>query len=85
MSITDCELLYVNMASAVVYTDARVVRYLALIAALAAEADFVFIPEWPPENFWEERLCSRLEMVIASVELQHMLLLHYPLTVSRTI
>jgi len=40
-----------------------IVRYLALIAALAAEADFVFIPEWPPEMFWEEKLCSKLEMV----------------------
>jgi len=40
-----------------------IIRYLALIAALAAEADFVFIPEWPPEQFWEEKLCSKLEAV----------------------
>jgi len=40
-----------------------IVRYLALVAALAAEADYVFIPEWPPEQFWEERLCSKLESV----------------------
>ena len=40
-----------------------VFRYLALISALAAEADYVFIPEWPPEQYWEEKLCSKLEMV----------------------
>jgi len=40
-----------------------VVRYLALIAALAGEADYVFIPEWPPKQFWEEELCNKLEMV----------------------
>ena len=40
-----------------------VVRYLALISALACEADYVFIPEWPPEQFWEEKLCNKLEMV----------------------
>ncbi|KAH9408733.1 hypothetical protein TYRP_011001 [Tyrophagus putrescentiae] len=30
--------------------------YLALVAALASEADFVFIPEWPPEAGWAERM-----------------------------
>ena len=34
--------------------------YLALIAALAGEADFVFIPESPPEN-WQESLCEKLK------------------------
>ncbi|PAV64186.1 hypothetical protein WR25_22008 [Diploscapter pachys] len=37
--------------------------YLALVAALAAEADFCFIPEWPvPEN-WEEILCQKLQQM----------------------
>lgn len=35
--------------------------YLALVAALASEADFVFIPEWPPEANWAERLCKKLK------------------------
>ena len=36
--------------------------YLALVAALAAEADFCFIPEWPvPEN-WEDILCQKLQV-----------------------
>lgn len=28
--------------------------YLALVAALASEADFCFIPEWPQPTNWEE-------------------------------
>jgi 6-phosphofructokinase 1 len=28
--------------------------YLALVAALATEADFCFIPEWPQPENWEE-------------------------------
>ena len=35
-------------------------RYLALVASLATEADFVFIPEWPPGADWKERLCEKL-------------------------
>ena len=35
-------------------------RYLALVAALASEADFVFIPEWPPEQGWPDKLCAKL-------------------------
>ncbi|XP_076456810.1 ATP-dependent 6-phosphofructokinase-like isoform X2 [Babylonia areolata] len=34
--------------------------YLALVAALACEADWVFIPEWPPEGDWRTTLCKRL-------------------------
>lgn len=35
--------------------------YLALVGGLASEADYVFIPESPPEKGWQERLCSRLK------------------------
>lgn len=35
--------------------------YLALVAALASEADYVFIPEWPPEPDWPDRLCKKLK------------------------
>uniref|UniRef100_A0A8C9VB32 ATP-dependent 6-phosphofructokinase n=1 Tax=Scleropages formosus TaxID=113540 RepID=A0A8C9VB32_SCLFO len=34
--------------------------YLALVTALACGADWVFIPEMPPEEHWEEHLCRRL-------------------------
>ncbi|KAI6191356.1 ATP-dependent 6-phosphofructokinase [Aphelenchoides bicaudatus] len=34
--------------------------YLALVAALASEADFCFIPEWPPPQNWREILCDKL-------------------------
>jgi len=39
------------------------VRYLALVAALASEADWVLVPEWPPERGWEEVLCNKLAQV----------------------
>ncbi|KAK2839693.1 hypothetical protein Q5P01_013433 [Channa striata] len=35
--------------------------YLALVAALASGADWVFIPEAPPQEGWEDVMCSRLE------------------------
>lgn len=34
--------------------------YLALVSALASGADWLFIPEAPPEDGWEERMCARL-------------------------
>ncbi|XP_060776249.1 phosphofructokinase, muscle b isoform X1 [Neoarius graeffei] len=34
--------------------------YLALVTALASGADWVFIPEMPPEEGWEDHLCRRL-------------------------
>lgn len=35
--------------------------YLALVSALASGADWLFIPECPPEEDWEDRMCARLE------------------------
>ncbi|XP_966779.1 ATP-dependent 6-phosphofructokinase isoform X3 [Tribolium castaneum] len=35
--------------------------YLALVAALTSEADYVFIPESPPPDDWQKRLCDKLE------------------------
>lgn len=37
--------------------------YLALITSLACGADWVFIPESPPEDGWEDHLCRRLTEV----------------------
>uniref|UniRef100_A0A8C5A6F9 Phosphofructokinase, platelet n=1 Tax=Gadus morhua TaxID=8049 RepID=A0A8C5A6F9_GADMO len=34
--------------------------YLALVSALACGADWVFFPEMPPEDDWEEELCYKL-------------------------
>lgn len=34
--------------------------YLALVAALASEADWCFIPEWPPPSNWRELLCEKM-------------------------
>uniref|UniRef100_A0A8C6Q0I9 6-phosphofructokinase n=1 Tax=Nothobranchius furzeri TaxID=105023 RepID=A0A8C6Q0I9_NOTFU len=34
--------------------------YLALVTALACAADWVFIPEMPPDDGWEDHLCRRL-------------------------
>ena len=36
-------------------------RYLAIVGALAAEADYVFFPECPPPVDWPEKLCKKLE------------------------
>ncbi|ELW71645.1 6-phosphofructokinase type C [Tupaia chinensis] len=35
-------------------------RYLALVSALACGADWVFLPESPPEEGWEDSMCVKL-------------------------
>ncbi|XP_011171288.1 ATP-dependent 6-phosphofructokinase isoform X1 [Solenopsis invicta] len=35
--------------------------YLAIVGALASEADYVFFPECPPPVDWPEKLCKKLE------------------------
>lgn len=47
------------------YTEGKTAccSYLALVAALASEADQVFIPEDPVPNNWVEKLCKRLQQV----------------------
>jgi len=59
VSVVDCDI-----------TDIRIfcfVRYLALVAALASEADWVLVPEWPPERGWEDILCNKLAQVCCFV------------------
>ncbi|KAG7464157.1 hypothetical protein MATL_G00184340 [Megalops atlanticus] len=34
--------------------------YLAVVSALASGADWLFIPEAPPEEGWEDHMCARL-------------------------
>ena len=50
-----CSVLYMALCS--------LCRYLALTAALASEADWMFIPECPPEKGWEDLLCKKLAQV----------------------
>uniref|UniRef100_A0A672QUG1 Phosphofructokinase, liver type n=1 Tax=Sinocyclocheilus grahami TaxID=75366 RepID=A0A672QUG1_SINGR len=40
--------------------------YLALVSALASGADWLFIPEAPPEDGWEELMCARLGELVVS-------------------
>lgn len=42
-------------------------RYLALVSALASGADWLFIPEAPPEDGWENFMCERLGEVSGAV------------------
>ncbi|KAM3722771.1 ATP-dependent 6-phosphofructokinase [Dirofilaria immitis] len=37
--------------------------YLALAASLALDADFCFIPEWPPPAHWNNILCRKLKQM----------------------
>lgn len=40
--------------------------YLALVSALACGADWVLIPEMPPEDGWEDKMCKKLSAVTLS-------------------
>lgn len=55
--------LHVGGFMACAVTRAACCSYLALVAALASEADQVFIPEDPVPNNWVEKLCKRLAQV----------------------
>lgn len=46
------------------FHDAR--RYLAVVAGVISEADYVFIPESPPPVDWEAKLCTKLEQASIS-------------------
>ena len=35
--------------------------YLALMSAVAGGCDYVLIPENPPEDGWEDRMCAELK------------------------
>ena len=35
--------------------------YLALVAGISSEADYIFIPEMPPPETWEQKLCDKLK------------------------
>lgn len=50
-------------------------RYLALVAALTSEADYVFIPENPPPENWGEKICSKLKQARRTNLFMHLLLI----------
>jgi 6-phosphofructokinase 1 len=43
-----------------VETMGRESGYLALMSAIAGGCDYVLIPEYPPEDGWEEHMCAEL-------------------------
>ncbi|KRY66910.1 6-phosphofructokinase, partial [Trichinella pseudospiralis] len=51
----------VKYVSFVIEVMGRHCGYLALVAALASEADWAFIPEWPPPADWRDILCTRMQ------------------------
>lgn len=55
-----------HQRSFVVEVMGRRCGYLALRGAIAGGADWVFIPESPPEDGWEERMCEELRLGRAS-------------------
>ncbi|EFS70156.1 6-phosphofructokinase [Cutibacterium acnes HL007PA1] len=50
-----------HQRSFVVEVMGRHCGYLALMAAVAGGADYVLIPERPPEDGWEDRMCAELK------------------------
>lgn len=43
-------------------------RYLALVTALATEADYVFVPESPEDSaFWKDKMCEKCLQVSKSL------------------
>lgn len=43
-----------------IHSTPTIHSYLAVVAGLCAEADYIFIPEDPPKPDWPERLCKQL-------------------------
>ena len=50
-----------HQRSFIVEVMGRNCGYLALISALSTGADSVFIPEFPPDEGWQERLCEIIQ------------------------
>ena len=51
-----------HQRSFVVEVMGRHCGYLAMRGAIAGGADWVFIPESPPEDGWEEQMCTELKL-----------------------
>lgn len=64
--VLDGEMMLSNVKSDTVFyisVCTCVWSYLALVSALACGADWVLIPEMPPEDGWEEKMCEKLSAV----------------------
>jgi 6-phosphofructokinase len=48
-----CKLKYFKSIS-------KIFSYLAIVAGVISEADYVFIPESPPPLDWQAKLCDKL-------------------------
>lgn len=58
-----CSTAQSHQRSFVIEVMGRHCGYLALAASLASEADFCFIPEWPPPPNWRDVLCKKLKQM----------------------
>lgn len=58
-------------------------RYLGIVGALAAEADYVFFPECPPPADWPVKLCKKLEQA-CSIEIFQIVLFRILLVYTQT-
>lgn len=45
--------------------------YLAVVAGLCGEADYIFIPEDPPSADWPQRLCKQLSQARSSIPIHN--------------
>lgn len=45
--------------------------YLAVVAGLCGEADYIFIPEDPPSADWPQRLCKQLSQARPSIPINN--------------
>ncbi|VDM50353.1 unnamed protein product [Toxocara canis] len=58
-----CSTAQSHQRAFVVEVMGRHCGYLALTASLAVDADFCFIPEWPPPLNWREVLCKKMKQM----------------------
>uniref|UniRef100_A0A4W5JNI6 Phosphofructokinase, liver type n=1 Tax=Hucho hucho TaxID=62062 RepID=A0A4W5JNI6_9TELE len=71
-------LFYSHQRAFVLEVMGRHCGYLALVSALASGADWLFIPEAPPLEGWEDHMCARLEHVRLGLGLVLYSILFYP-------
>ena len=48
--------------------------YLAVVAGLCSEADYIFIPEDPAKTDWQRRICEQLKQARESIVVDHPLI-----------
>ena len=53
-------IILIFFARSIIYSLKNHGSYLALVAGIVSEADYVFIPESPPPSDWPTRICNKL-------------------------